>query len=332
MSLTDATGATAASSVDARGLAATTAVTELPPSVTAPGPPGNLEGLPAGKAPAGVSARVISRAGGSAVPGGFAQFFVIVLSNGTEATTAGRPVSLTFEIPTGLSFAGITDANNLKGLLAAPSPRAAPKGAWMCRPAVRRTVTCDYGTRGARGAFVAVPLPPESTIASIVRLFVSRTFDAAPSGSLITLRSTLSAPGNTASGDRSTSASTDVLPGLSKPALLPDTETLPAAVHAGELVTDKLQFVNVGSGAALSAAGRPAISLTNVLPPTLVNGWRAAGAGWTCSGSQNASPSCSFGHRLAAGAITPTLVPATAGHSLRRGGDTLVSARSMVSA
>src|SRR5439155_10382116 len=55
-------------------------------------------------------------------------------------------------------------------------------------------------------------------------------------------------------------------------------------------------------------AGRPAISLTNVLPPTLVNGWRAAGAGWTCSGSQNASPSCSFGHRLAAGAITPTLV------------------------
>src|SRR5581483_654475 len=121
----------------------------------------------------------------------------------------------------------------------------------------------------------------------------------------VTIKAALSAPGNQAASDTTASATTDIVPGLTTPALVPDTENTPASVHAGELVTKRVQFLNAGSGPAIGGGGHAAITVTNVLPPTLVGSWQASGAGWSCSGGQTSSPTCSFGGTVAAGALSP---------------------------
>ncbi|HWB22493.1 MAG TPA: hypothetical protein VG652_06355 [Gaiellaceae bacterium] len=289
-------------------MASTTAVNPLPPSALEQGPPDNVAALPTGTAPEGVEARVISRAGGSGAAGGFAQFIVSVLNEGTSATTAGSPATLTFKIPPGLTFAGITDTNNVKGLIGSPGREGAPPGTtWICKPQVKDKVTCEYGVRDGGGKVTLVPIPGGAAFGSIVKLAIPAVFKPAANGTDITLGTTLSAPGNTATTDVSVTATTAVLPGGTSPALLANTETTPATVEAGALATDHIEFLNLGSGPAASSNGRPAIKLTNVLPPTLVNGWQASGAGWSCTGAQNASPSCSFNGTVEPGALSPRL-------------------------
>ncbi|MBV8598339.1 MAG: hypothetical protein JO017_05895 [Actinobacteria bacterium] len=293
------------------GYAATTAINELPPSAVEQQPPGNVNALPESpNAPDAVSVRVISRAGGGGSPGGLAQFFVVVISNGKQETTAGQPATLTFQVPTGLVFDGVTDVSALKGALGNPGHTGPPGSTWICKPAVKNaggtSVTCTYGI--ARGSTVEpVSIPGGAGIASLVRLRVPTAFASATGGTPVTLRSTLSAPGNTATNDQTATATTDVLPGAPFPALVPDSENVPSTVHVGELVTKKLQFLNAGSGPAIGGSGHAAIELANVLPPTLVSSWQASGTGWSCSGPQTSPPNCAFAGTVAAGALSPQL-------------------------
>ncbi len=315
------------------GYAATSKIQEVSPDDVAP--PDNVASLPEGPKPIeGVSARLIARAGTQkTAPGGVAQFFVVLMNEGSEPTTAGQPVTLTLRVPYGFSFAGITNADTMKGLIDYPGGDGLPAGTtWVCHPgATAGTEDCTFGVPRAGGGVEPLAFPKEYALTAFVKYTVSPTFKPAPNGTTVDLRSTLSAPGNTATTDQSVAASTTVVSGATGPEYLPDIDTKPDVARVGGEATESLVFVNVGSGPGTSS-GSPAIKLTNVLPPSLVSSWTSSGAGWSCTGPQTSSPTCSYTGTVAAGAATPKLSVAyhvsaagAAPLDLRIGGPTVTS-------
>jgi hypothetical protein len=167
------------------------------------------------------------------------------------------------------------------------------------------------------------PLPGRAASALLVKLHVDPSFRPAARGTVLTTRVSVSAPGNTAERDTSGTADITIAHDLPRPQLFPDvggTETVTAGVRA----TERIDVLNVGSGPAYTSAGRPSITLANLLPGKLLGGWRASGSGWICSGTV---PRCTYHRTVDVGLLAPqltltyTLAPARiAALGLRPGG------------
>lgn len=284
-------------------------VTEQPPgSVQIPpgstGTPDDVASLPSSSAaPIGASVRVLARSSsGSSAAGALAPFFVVISNEGAASTAAGTPVVLTVRLPAGLSYDGLTDLERVPGVIGFPTEGSSPPGTtWLCRSGTS-TVRCEYGLRRGDGVLPEA-LPGRSASALLLRLRVSRTFRPAVRGTLLATGFSIAAPGNTAESDTSVSADVVVARDVARPQLFPDVGGSTTAMP-GRPGTEQIDLLNVGSGAATPGAGRPSVVIRNLLPRSVLAGWRASGIGWSCAG---VAPTCSYSGTVEVGSLAPRL-------------------------
>ena len=295
----------AASALDQRAVAPLVKpVTELPGvklESGSSGAPDGVASLP--KSATGTvspSVRLLVRAAtGDSVAGALAPFLVLVANSGQEPTTPGRPVVLTVHAPAGLRLERVTNLDGLPNPVElARAAGSASAAGWRCAGAI--TVRCELVQ--AAGA-VPASLPGRS---SSELLFTFRVADSLAPGSAgipVTGAFSISAPGNVATSDTSVRAGLTIAKDRPRPQLFPDLGGS-AAASSGGRATETADVLVVGSGAAHPGHGRPSITLTHLLPPGLVAGWRASGSGWSCSG---ADPACTYAGTVAVGSLAPRL-------------------------
>ena len=301
--ISGATENLAGAGVSRRFVPATTPVTELPAgSIEVPpgstGPPNGGAALPQSQAvPPGASVAVLARSSsGASTPGAAAPFFVLVTNSGGEATTPGQPVVLTIGVPRGLAFAGVTDLDEVSGLLGFPTESRSPPGTtWRCA-AAGSTVRCEFARR-VGGRLLAEPLPSKTSSALFVRFDVASGLRVPQRGSVLTAGFHIAAPGNTNARDTSVDADVTIANDLPRPQLFVDLGGT-ASVQAGTRSTERVEVMNVGSGAATS------MSLSDLLPAAVLGTWRSSSSTWTCTGTV---PSCSYSGTVGVGKLAPPL-------------------------
>ncbi|HVU78869.1 MAG TPA: hypothetical protein VHC67_14930 [Gaiellaceae bacterium] len=220
---------------------------------------------------------LVARAGRPVAPRGGSAVVLVGLANPANpgtATSAG-PASFTVKAPAGFRFEGAADLARTLGLVT-PGLSARLK----CR-AVADGATCSYTGR----------LPAGKTLGVLARFVV-------PASAVPGRTSVFTVTGAGSAAGTSARFSLRILSGRPKPEL--DLNLATGAVQVGGTGVERVSVVNVGSAAAVGAR------LTNLLPP-LVATWSARGAGWTCTGSQGAAPSCAYARPVAPGAASAAL-------------------------
>lgn len=288
--------------LDVSGAGASTSTPTPPSSQGQNGPPAGITALGEGAAPSpGRDVIVYARATSpGTVPGGSAGFFVVVSNSGKDATPDTSPTTIVLTIPDGMTFSSVTD-------LSGPSAAGA---VWNCAPSSANpsAVTCTWGVALPDGSVRPAPIAGASAISSFVELKVDQNFAATTSGVDRTLKVGLFAPDNNATSDQSTSAKITVVVGKPSADFFPDVSGS-ASVGVGDVATEKVRLLNVGSGPAEAAGGEPTVRLDNLLPKRVLGEWQASGTDWTCSGATNAPPTCDYtAPRLVVGALTSSLI------------------------
>ncbi len=251
-------------------------------------------------------------AAAASVPGGDAGYFVTVSNSGSEATPAGSTTTITFAIPSGMSFGSVT---NLSGGTLAGVPGAPPgeSGAsWQCAAPVSHSgsesVSCQFGSTAPDGSVTPATFAGRSALTAFVVLHVRNDLPTTSAGVLKTLTVSLDAPGNNSTTDLSSSANELIMTGPAAPNFFPEISGS-ATVGAGQTASESIQILNVGSGAAQATASQSTLELSNLLPQSILGDWKTSSTGWTCTGSPNTAPTCTYdASTLGVGVLTSPLV------------------------
>ncbi len=211
-------------------------------------------------------------AAGATVPGGTAEVLVTISNEATAGGSDASAPSFSVAAPAGFTYAGATNLDRVPGF----SGHGTPTGRWMCRAA-----TCSY----------AGALKPGGTLA-VLAGFKAATSVKPGRNAVFRVAGGGSAAGKTGR------ASFRVVAGPGAPDLY--TQATPMLVRSDRPGVEIVDVLNTGPVASTS------VQLANLLP-ALVGSWRATGAGWTCSGAQDAPPACSSARPIQPGQLAAPL-------------------------
>lgn len=214
------------------------------------------------------------------VPGGDASVLVTATNTGRLATASGQPLVFRVAAPLGLRFRSAANVAALRGLGDFPHPA---RERWSCRTSGGGSVaTCVEPAALAAGQGVG----------ALLRFAAPKDLRAGAAGSFVV--------GVSGAASGSARARVRTTAGTPSPTLFVNLGGSKSA-SADRAAVETVDVLNVGSGAATS------IRLTNLLPPSVVGAWSAAGRGWTCTGGAGTPPACSTSASVGVDAVAPRL-------------------------